>query len=150
MKKLTNIAVLIMGLFILSTGELQAKEIHYELPLKDVDECTVKGLFYTVQLGVFSNPVSDESFPELSKPVYCLKRDDGKYAHFAGIFDSRFDAMEKRFQVVSCGIRDAYVAVYYNGSQISMPEADDLLTLHGKDILFNAEEQEENFTQKPE
>ena len=152
MKKLTHITAVIFGLFILSTGDLQAKEINFEpnIVKGEVDECKVKGLFYTVQLGVYSKPVSDEAFPTIAKPIYCIKRADGLYAHFAGIFDSRFDAMEKRFDVVSKGLYEAYVACYFNSEQISMPKADELIAEHGTDILFNSEKQEDNFTQKPE
>lgn len=107
------------------------------------DFCTVKGLFYTVQIGVFSQPINEDLLPDVAKPLYCLKREDGNYAYFSGIFDSRFEAMRKRYHIVSKGQYDAYVAVYYNGQQINMADADELLAAHGDDILYNAEQQED-------
>ena len=151
MKKLTNTFVLTITLLFASSIQAYSIEINVkpENINKEIDHCAVKGLFYTVQLGVFSKPVIDESFPSIAKPIYCIKRADGLYSYFAGIFDSRFAAMEKRFDVVSKGLHDAYVAVYYEGKQISMPEADQLLADHGTAILYNAEAVEDNFTQKP-
>lgn len=115
--------------------------------LTDDDFCTVQGLFYTVQFGVYSAPIPETAFPKIPVTTYCVKRPDGLYSYFCGIFDCRFSAMEKRFDVVSSGYYDAYVAVYYNGQQISMPKADDLIAEHGQDIIYNAETVPDNLTQ---
>lgn len=149
MKELTNIAALILSLTISITNSFANVAEEDPVPTElSVDQCTVKGLFYTVQLGVFSNPIAEESFPNASKPVYCIKRADGKYAYFAGVFDNRFDAMTKRYDVVKEGLYEAYVAVYYDGVQISMNEADDLIAEHGDDILYNSDKSE-FYTEKP-
>ena len=103
----------------------------------EVSFCTVKGLFYTVQVGVFSRLIPDAEFPEEVQPLYCIHRKDGLYAYFSGIYDSRFDAMAKRFQIARLGIYDAYVATYYNGKKVSMAVADNLLEKKGKSILYN-------------
>lgn len=152
MKKLTHLTAVIVTSMLLYTVKASATNIDpiNEIPETEIDECKVQGLFYTVQLGVFSNPVADDAFPEISEPIYCIKRSDGLYAYFAGVFDSRFDAMAKRYDVVSQGLYKAYVAVYYNGQQISMPQADELIAEYGDGILYNAEQQEDNYTQKPE
>jgi hypothetical protein len=141
MKKGIKLTVLIMLLCVIHTEQTFAND-HYgntDGAKEEVDECTVKGLFYTVQLGVFSNPIAEEAFQEIVKPVYCIKRDDGLYAYFVGIYDSRFDAMRKRYLVAKAGHYDTYVAVYYNGEQISIGEADELIAQHGDEILYNAD-----------
>lgn len=140
MKKFAIITTLLIGLSqtAISYGQDQVEVITDA----QTDICTVKGMFYTVQLGVFSNPIAEEAFGEHANPVYCIKRKDGRYAYFAGIYDSRFDAMRKRYQIAKSGGYESYVAVYYNGEQISIAEADNLLEKNGEVILYNAEETE--------
>lgn len=152
MKKLTHLTAVIVTSMLLYTVQASATKTdpNNEIPEAEIDECQVEGLFYTVQLGVFSQPVSDEDFPEISEPIYCIQRQDGLYAYFAGVFDNRFDAMTNRYDVVSQGLYEAYVAVYYNGEQISMPQADELIAEHGTNILYNSAKQEDHYTQKPE
>ena len=144
MKKLARILPLSLSLIVITANVSFADESNGD-PRTDVvvDQCGVKGLFYTVQLGVFSKPVSDDVFPASAKPIYCLKREDGKYAYFAGIFDDRFDALLKRYDIVSKGgLYEAYVTAYYNGVQINITEADNLLAEHGSDILYNSDKSE--------
>lgn len=150
MKELTNIAALILILSFFTNSISFAGKVkdHPHQEEVTVDQCSVKGLFYTVQLGVYSNPIAEENFPNGSKPVYCIKRSDGMYAYFAGVFDNRFDAMAKRYDIVKEGLYEAYVAVYYDGVQITMSEADDLIALHGDAILYNSDKSE-FYTEKP-
>ena len=150
MKAKTYITALVAIFIVAQSNVSFAKEVNPEpnKVLSPNDYCKVKGLFYTVQIGVYSSPINEDALPAVLKPVYCIQREDGLYSYFCGIYDSRFTAMEKRYDVVSKGYHDAYVAVYYDGEQISMPEADELIAEHGKDILYNAEEAEDNLTQK--
>lgn len=114
---------------------------------KNSDQCTIQGLFYTVQLGVFSNPVDEDAFPESAKPVYHIKRDDGLYTYFAGVFDDRFDALLKRYEIVKRGYYEAYVTAYYKGKIVSLLDANDILAEHGESVIYNYEKSEE-FTEK--
>ena len=145
-----NKLILISGLLFITTISYAFKnEANPKTIVTENNECIVKGLFYTVQIGVFSQPVSEDKFPDVSLPLYCVKRADGKYAYFTGLFDSRFDAMLKRYDVVSTGMYDAYVAVYFNGVQISMSQADELIAKHDTSILYNAMVSE-NLTERKE
>jgi hypothetical protein len=103
------------------------------------EECGVDELFYTVQLGVFSKQLPAEAFPEVASPVYYIKREDGLFAYFCGLYDDRFAAMRKRFHIAKTGSYDVYVASYFKREQINMVRADELIEIHGKDILYKPE-----------
>lgn len=102
----------------------------------DIEFCVVKKLFYTVQVDVYSKPVSSQAFPTEAQPLYCSKRKDGLYSYFSDIFDCRFEATIKRYKIVHNGVFDAYLACYYKGHQISIHMADKLIEKKGKSILY--------------
>ena len=98
--------------------------------------CAEKNLFYTVQIGVYSKIIPTSSFPEEAHPISFIKRPDGLYNYFSGKYDCRFDATVKRFELVSLGLHDSYLAVYYLQKRISIKQADNLISENGESILF--------------
>ena len=124
--------------FIFGHEKTDATNRALERPSDEIEYCTIRSLFYTVQIGVYSKPISSNAFPHEARPIYCLKRSDGLYAYFSGIYDCRFEAMAKRFEIVCKGVYDAYLAVYYNRKKISIPMADNLIEANGKSILYNS------------
>ncbi len=107
-------------------------------PINSIELENVSGLFYTVQIGVFSKPIAESSWPNDASPLYFDQRLDGSYVYCVGLFDCRFEALMKRYDMVNGGIYDAFIAVYYNGSVISMNDADNLLAEKGKSILYSS------------
>ncbi len=83
----------------------------------------VKGLVYTVQVGAFSK---HKNFTKLSKlkHLYSLTDDNGIVRYNCGIYKDIADARAARDIIVAqTPIKDAFVAVYYNGSRIGLAKA---------------------------
>lgn len=78
-------------------------------------------LFYTVQIGVYKNPVSHEALKYLT-PLY----EDHSYGfirYLVGKFNDRKKAETEKNKIVAMGITDAFVSAYYNGQKITLAEA---------------------------
>ena len=133
MKKFVLLITLLSGLFVVPSLSYAQEDD------RRAAACEVDDLFYTVQLGVFSREIPAEAFPEVAGPVYYLKRQDGLYAYFSGLFDDRFAAMRKRYHIAKTGSYDVYVACYYKRVQVNMVRADELIEEHGRDILYKPE-----------
>ncbi|OPZ98724.1 MAG: Sporulation related domain protein [Bacteroidetes bacterium ADurb.Bin408] len=95
----------------------------------------IKGLFFTVQVGVFGASRTSAQLLNLS-PLYYDKLNNGFYRYFAGIFSSREGAVALKNDVVSKGIPDAFVVAFNNGTRIPVNDAVDLLQ-SGKAQLQN-------------
>ena len=94
------------------------------------------GLFYTVQVGVYSKPVKlDKLFnlvelnSELTASNY-IRYTSGKYSSVEA-------ARVRKAQAISKGVTDAFITAYYNGKRISLAKAEQLLAQNGKSILSN-------------
>lgn len=95
---------------------------------------TKKGLFYTVQLGVYNRPVSKETLKNMS-PLITKRLPNGQIRYSAGVYVSIEEAFPKREQAFERGISDAYITVYYNGERITLAEAEKLLQTQGTGII---------------
>ena len=84
---------------------------------------TVEGLFYTVQVGVFSAPVKKGVFNYEGLNVVALE--SGLYRYNAGMFNSALQAADLK-NTITATIKDAFVTAYYNGKRISLTEASKL------------------------
>lgn len=82
----------------------------------------VGGLFYTVQVGVFSQPVLASKLYSMS-PLYSEKAPNGFLRYYTGTYTSITRAGEAKEMVVDIGIKDAFVTAYYNGKRVSMEAA---------------------------
>ena len=96
---------------------------------------TVKGLFYTVQIGVYSKPVPAKSLFNI-KQLNSELTETNKIRYTSGRFTSLSEAVDKRFEARTKGITDAFVTAYYNGKRISLTEADRMLKEQGSSILI--------------
>ncbi|MCE9538784.1 MAG: hypothetical protein K8R85_06155 [Bacteroidetes bacterium] len=83
---------------------------------------TVQGLFYTVQVGVFSQPVVAGKLYNM-KPLYTETAANGNLRYYTGIYKSVSRAAEATEMINDVGIKDAFVTAYYNGKRISLAEA---------------------------
>lgn len=83
---------------------------------------TVQGLFYTVQVGVFSQPVVAGKLYNM-KPLYTETAANGNLRYYTGIYKSVSRAAEATEMINDVGIKDAFVTAYYDGKRISLAEA---------------------------
>lgn len=95
----------------------------------------ITGLFFTVQVGVYSKPVPAKSL----KNVYPLNTElteSKKIRYTTGRYNNLKYAVEKRTEAKNLGIADAFITAYYNGKRITLSEADRLIKENGTDILI--------------
>jgi hypothetical protein len=88
-----------------------------------VNAKTIEGLYYTIQIGVFSTPVKKGVFDYEGLNVVQLS--SGLYRYNAGIFESVLAAADLK-NTISSTIKDAFVTAYYNGQRVSLTEASKL------------------------
>jgi len=103
-----------------------------------------QGLFYTVQVGVYSKPVNlDQLFnltelnSELTTSGY-IRYTSGRYADVQS-------AKGRKNLVVEKGVTDAFITAYYNGKRISIDKARQIRAEKGESVLFN----EDSAVEKP-
>lgn len=94
----------------------------------------IKGLFYTVQIGVYSKPVPNSALFNI-QPLNSQRTPTGYVRYSTGIFTSEEAAAVRRNEVIQIGIADAFVTAYFNGERITVEEALQLLIRDGADIL---------------
>jgi hypothetical protein len=95
---------------------------------------TVKGLFYTVQIGVYSKPVPAANIKNIS-PVNSELTANNKIRYTSGIYNNLDAAVNQRNVAKERGIKDAFITAYYNGEKITLSEADRLIKENGTTIL---------------
>jgi hypothetical protein len=85
----------------------------------------MKGLFYTVQIGVYNRPASLSELYNIN-PVVSAKLDNGTIRYSSGTFNSVDEANISKNNIRAKGIRDAFVTAYFNGERISVAKAKEL------------------------
>jgi hypothetical protein len=94
----------------------------------------IQGLFFTVQVGVYSKPVAAALLQNVN-PLNSELTETNKIRYTSGQFNNMTDAVNKRDEIRTQGIVDAFVTAYYNGKRITLSEADLLLKEKGAGIL---------------
>jgi hypothetical protein len=94
----------------------------------------IQGLFYTVQVGVYSKPVAAALLQNVN-PLNSELTETNKIRYTSGQYNNMNDAVAKRDEIRKQGIVDAFVTAYYNGNRITLSEADLLLKEKGAGIL---------------
>ena len=94
----------------------------------------VKGLFFTVQVGVYSKPVALDKLFNID-PLNTELTEKGKIRYTTGVYLDTERARIRKDQAVTLGVKDAFVTAYLNGKRIPMLEARALLAKHGAAIL---------------
>jgi len=82
----------------------------------------IKGLFYTVQVGVFSNNITSTSLYNIN-PIFTDKIQTNAYRFTAGIYSSIDNVKADRLKVVNLGVKDAFVSAYLDGKRIKVTDA---------------------------
>lgn len=95
---------------------------------------TIKGLFYTVQVGVYSKPVALDKLFNIT-PLNSERTETAKVRYTTGRYMDTEQARVRKDQAVSLGVKDAFVTAYLNGKRIPMQEAATLLQRFGPSIL---------------
>jgi hypothetical protein len=103
----------------------------------------MKGLFFTVQVGVFNRPVGDEDVHNMPD-IITIRLPNGLIRYSSGKFDSVDDALPRQKIARESGVGGAFITAYYNGERISIGNARRLLNENGKSIL-----QSEMIKEKP-
>lgn len=99
--------------------------ISTELPkeiAKTSDVTNVKGLFYTVQVGVYSKPVSNEKLFGI-QPLNTERMANGTLRYTTGQYTDVAKATAARNKIIETGVKDAFVIAYYNGQRLSVDQA---------------------------
>ena len=81
-----------------------------------------EGLYYTVQVGVYNRPLTNEAqlgLPELIE----AKTAKGQFRYASGKFANLQDAKKRQQLAVNKGIKDAFVVAYYQGKRIDLVQA---------------------------
>jgi hypothetical protein len=80
-----------------------------------------KDLFFTVQIGVYKNPVSPAELKNLN-PVF-EEQTQGFIRYTTGVFQTSEQASAEKNRIIQMGISDAFVSAYYKGQKITLTEA---------------------------
>ncbi len=94
----------------------------------------LEGLFFTVQVGVYSKPVSSKELFSVS-PLNSELTQVGKVRYTTGIYNNIIAASVRKDEIRQLGIQDAFVTAYHNGKRISIQEASDILRSGGANVL---------------
>jgi epidermal growth factor receptor substrate 15 len=130
-----------------STVQQKAKSTYHLGPKAAIATATedTKGLFFTVQIGVFNYPISAAKLLYI-EPLVTNLTEKGQIRYSTGQFDDVTTAVERKNEIRTKGIEDAFVTAYYNGVRISIAEAKKLLDEKGNGILYSKTTQETSST----
>jgi hypothetical protein len=101
-------------------------------PAKQVE--TIKGLFFTVQVGVYSKPVPLDKLFNIT-PLNSELTETAKVRYTTGIYLDSERARLRKDAAVGNGVKDAFVTAYLNGKRIPMTDARALLARFGNSVL---------------
>lgn len=101
-------------------------------PAKQVE--TVQGLFFTVQVGVYSKPTALDRLFNIT-PLNSERTSNNKIRYTTGVFLDPAVASVRKDATVGLGVKDAFVTAYLNGVRIPVQEGRALLKKFGAAIL---------------
>ncbi len=94
----------------------------------------IMGLFYTVQVGVYTKPVALDKLYNIT-PLVSELTETEKIRYSTGVYTDMEVARARRLAIVDMGVKDAFVTAYLNGKRIPIRDANALLEQHGTGIL---------------
>lgn len=101
-------------------------------PARQVE--TIKGLFFTVQVGVYSRPVPLDKIFNIT-PLNSELTETAKIRYTTGMYLDAEAARVRKDATVQLGVKDAFATAYLNGKRIPMRDAAALLERFGPAIL---------------
>lgn len=93
----------------------------------------LSGLFYTVQIGVYSKPLPSKEIYNIA-PLNSERLTNNNIRYTTGIYNNLQEAARKKEQVKNLGIVDAFITAYYNGKRISISAAKEKLLESGIEV----------------
>ncbi len=103
-------------------------------PARQVE--TVKGLFFTVQVGVYSKPTALDKLFNIT-PLNSERTETGKIRYTTGVFVDMEKARGRKDETVGLGVKDAFITAYLNGKRIPMRDARALISRFGNSVLVD-------------
>jgi hypothetical protein len=94
----------------------------------------MKGLFFTVQIGVFNRPVTSAELQNMPS-ISSFRLPNGLIRYNTGMFDSAEEALPRQEFARKSGIQGAFIVAYYKGERISIGNARRLLLEYGESVL---------------
>ena len=101
-------------------------------PARQVE--VVKGLFFTVQVGVYSKPVALDKLFNIT-PLNSELITGGKVRYTTGIYRDMEVVRGRKDRAVQQGVKDAFVTAYLNGKRIPVAEARALIAKFGDGVM---------------
>jgi hypothetical protein len=101
-------------------------------PARQVE--TVKGLFFTVQVGVYSKPTALDKLFNIT-PLNSERTETNKIRYTTGVFLDMDKVRSRKDQAVTLGVKDAFITAYLNGKRIPMRDARALVQKFGPSVL---------------
>lgn len=95
------------------------------------------GLFYTVQVGVYSKPVKLDALFNLTE-LNSELTSNGYIRYTSGRYTSPETAALRKAEVIEKGVSDAFITAYYNGKRISVSKAQSIFEAEGGAVLSPA------------
>ncbi|MFN5909785.1 MAG: hypothetical protein ACK45H_00485, partial [Bacteroidota bacterium] len=108
-----------------------------------------KGLFFTVQIGVFNKPVSSATLFNL-EPYMTIRLPNGQIRYSTGIYHSIEEARLRKQEAIDRGVKDAFITAYFNGERITINDALLMIQERGSSVLEPKEKASENTGQTQE
>jgi hypothetical protein len=106
----------------------------------------IKGIFFTVQVGVYSKPVTPNDLNNI-RPLNSETTPNGLIRYTSGRYKTLGEANAAKDRVRNLGISDAFVTAYKNGNKISVNEALAELQNSSNNSSNNNQNSSENNTQ---
>jgi len=103
-------------------------------PARQVE--AVRGLFFTVQVGVYSKPVALDRIFNIS-PLNTELIDGERIRYTTGIYRSLDEARVRRATTIEKGVTDAFITAYLNGERIPVSRARELIDRLGSAVLVD-------------
>ncbi|MCD4746923.1 MAG: hypothetical protein K8R58_11555, partial [Bacteroidales bacterium] len=79
----------------------------------------IKGLFYSVQLGIYSDPKTPGQLLNI-EPLYYERTSGGKWKYMTGLYQTQNQAQIAKADIIVKGITDAFIVAYNNGIRIDI------------------------------
>ena len=90
------------------------------------DVRNIDGVFYAIQVGVYSKPVSAGQLNNVS-PLNSERLANGLIRYTSGVYKNITDANAAKDRIRGIGITDAFVVAYNGGQKITVAQANELL-----------------------
>jgi hypothetical protein len=94
------------------------------------DVRNIEGVFYAIQIGVYSKPVTAGQLNNVS-PLNSERTSGGLIRYTSGVYKTLEEANLAKDRIIGLGITDAFVVAYNGGTKITVAEATNLLASNG-------------------